>query len=312
MVVVMALGLASEPARAEGGRIEGAKASVRPQPATRSTSTGSASRPSQARSQVRGQTSTTRVHHRPAPSSRGGPAGPMRVSYQVVRRRPAPAAVAPPKSMGPTTQPLRLDEDPPRPPFRRHAHRWPYEARKRGWVVDPWTSSDREHRRVAGRASAEASYLYRGLWRTGFAARVGTPRLDVDTQMSFYYEAPTREALYLGDTSLSFAPVALPQVVWRVGTGLRYMLDAKLPGSSGAREYAAGWNLNTSIDVFPGPPFVLSARLDRGMLYRTPVFRARATVGLIRERYELFVGYDHLQIERTALGGPLAGLRAWL
>ena len=42
------------------------------------------------------------------------------------------------------------------------------------------------------------------------------------------------------------------------------------------------------------------------------MFRARATVGLVRERFELFAGYDHLQIERTALGGPLVGIRAWL
>lgn len=232
------------------------------------------------------------------------------VTYRVVRRHPAPA-VPPPESLGETPRPPQLDEEPPRPPFRRHVHRWPYEGRTRGWVVDPWTSSDREHRRLAGRVGVEGSYLYRGLWRSGVSARIGSPRLDVDTQMSFYYEAPSRDALYLGDTSLSFAPVALPQVVWRVGMGARYMLDARLPGS-GAREYAAGWNMNTSIDVFPGPPFVLSARLDRGLLYRTPVFRARATIGLVRERFELFAGYDHLQIERVALGGPLVGLRAWL
>jgi len=129
--------------------------------------------------------------------------------------------------------------------------------------------------------------------------------------MSFYLEAPARDAVYLGDTTLNLAPIALPQVVWRVGMGVRYMLDARLPGS-GPREYAAGWNMSTSLDIFPGPPFVLSARLDRGMLYETPVWRARATVGLVHKRVELFTGYDHTQIERTALGGPLLGLRAWL
>lgn len=213
--------------------------------------------------------------------------------------------------MGRSPAPPQLDEPPPRPAFERHALRWPYEARKRGWVADPWLPHDEGHRRLAGRASVEGSYLFRGVWRSGFAARVGSPRLDVDTQMSLYYEAPQRDALYLGDTSLNFAPVALPAVVWRVGMGARYMLDARLPGA-GAREYAAGWNLSTSIDVFPGAPFVISARLERGTLYRTPVLRARATVGVVRKRFELFAGYDHLQIERVALGGPLLGLRAWL
>jgi hypothetical protein len=117
--------------------------------------------------------------------------------------------------------------------------------------------------------------------------------------------------MYLGDTGLNFAPVALPRLVWRVGAGARYMLDARMPGA-GPREYAMGWNFSTSIDAFPRSPFVLSARVDRGTLYRTPVWRARATAGLVAKRFELFAGYEHTQIERIALGGPLLGLRLWL
>jgi len=190
-------------------------------------------------------------------------------------------------------------------------NRWPYEARRPGWVVDPWKGNGAEHRRVAGRLSAEGAYLFKGLWRTGMAARLGTARVDVDTQLSFYLDAPRRDALYLGDTGFHLAPVALPQLVWRVGLGARYMLDARLPGA-GPREYALGWNFSTSLDAFPGRPFVISARLDRGTLYHTAVWRGRATVGMVRERFELFAGYEHTQIERVALGGPLLGLRAWL
>lgn len=217
----------------------------------------------------------------------------------------------PPEALGPGSSVPDLDKPPARAPFVRYANRWPYEARRQGWVVDPWKGNDHEHRRVAGRVAVEGAYLYRGLWRSGLAARVGSPRVDVDTQLSFYVEPAQPDALYLGDTSLAFAPVALPGIVWRVGLGARYMADARLPGS-GPREYAAGWNLSTSLDAFPGQPFVISARLDRGTLYQTPVWRARATVGLVRRRFELLAGYDHTQIEHVALGGPLIGLRAWL
>ena len=178
-------------------------------------------------------------------------------------------------------------------------------------MVDPWTGNATEHRRIGARLAAEGSYLYRGLVRSGVSGRLGTARLDVDSQLSFYLQTPARDALYLGDTTLNFAPVVLPQLVWRVGLGARYMLDARLPGA-GPREYAAGWNVSTSLDAFPGKPWVLSARVDRGMLYQTPVWRARATVGMIYRRVELFAGYDHTQVEKVSLGGPLVGLRAWL
>lgn len=231
-------------------------------------------------------------------------------TYYVVRQRPAPA-VPPPVALR-TEEPLELEEPPARPPFQRLVGRFPYEARRAGWVVDPTKANLKEHRRISGRAAVEGSYQFGGLWRSGFAARIGSPRLDVDTQMSFYIESDRSDAMYLGDTTLNFAPVALPGVVWRVGLGARYMLDARLPGEPGAREYAAGWNFSTSLDVFPGKPFVISARLDRGMLYETPVWRARGTVGMVYRRFELFAGYDHTQIKNVALGGPMLGLRAWL
>jgi len=229
----------------------------------------------------------------------------------VVVRRAPPQAVPPPVTLGPEPQPLNLQGPPPEPPFRRYVHRWPYERRSSGWVVDPWKGGQEDHRRVTGRLEAEGAYLYRGLWRSGLAARVGTARVDVDSQMSFYLDVPHRDALYLGDTTFNFAPVAEPRVVWRVGAGARYMLDARVPGT-GPREYAMGWNFSTSLDAFPRKPFVISARLDRGTLYHTPVWRARASVGVVRERFELYAGYEHTQVERIPLGGPTLGLRLWL
>ena len=92
-------------------------------------------------------------------------------TYYIPRQAPPPA-VPPPEALGPQTTQPDLDRPPPRPPFTRYANRYPYEARRDGWVVDPWKGNAKEHRRLAGRASLEGAYLYRGLWRSGVAARV--------------------------------------------------------------------------------------------------------------------------------------------
>jgi len=314
MVGTMALAgaLASE-ARAGGGRLEETRSSVRPpSPAPPPTARPPVRPPNEVSnidySRVTTSPSGTRIYTRPAPDLGSGA---TRVTtYTVVRRRPAPQAVPPPQAMR-SSERLDLEAPPPRPAFQRFVGRFPYESRRSGWVIDPWEGNPKEHRTVSGRIAAEGSYQYRGLWRTGVSARVGSPRVDVDTQLSFYIEPAERDGMYLGETMLNFAPVALPGIVWRVGVGTRYMADARLPGS-GPREFAAGWNVGTSLDVFPGNPFVISARVDRGTLYRTPVWRARATIGVVRRHIELFVGYDHTQVERVSLGGPLLGLRAWL
>lgn len=297
--LLLGLGTPISEAQAGPGRLEQTRGQVRPPPPpTRSAAPSRAvtSRPTSGSYRPAYRTTTTTTVR-------------TRSTYRNQRYH-APGAVAPPRSLGRSTPP-KLDAEPPRPPFRRLVARYPYEARQDGWVVDPFAPPRAEHRRVAGRLSAEGSYQYRGLLRSGFAARVGSARVDVDTQLSFYYEAPTQDALYLGDTSLNFAPVALPHVVWRVGLGARYMVDGRLPGQ-GTREYAAGWNFTSSIDIFPARPFIISARVDRGVLYETPVWRGRATVGINYKHVELFAGYDHTQVFRVALGGPLVGLRVWL
>ncbi len=299
LAAMVVLGLPVATAHA-GGRLEGTRAAVRPAP---SSAGASARRPPE---------SPARVYVRPAPAPRRPPATTTRTTTTVAVYRVPPRAVPPPAPLGPEPAPLSLQGPPPKPPVQRFVHRWPYEGERSGWVVDPWTGGTKaEHRRAAGRLEAEGAYLYKGLWRTGLAARVGSPRVDLDSQLSLYADLPHRDALYLGDTSVNFAPIAQPRVVWRVGVGARYMLDAHLPGPD-PREYALGWNFNTSLDAFPLAPFVISARLDRGTLYQTPVWRARATVGVVRERFELYAGYEHTQVERVPLGGPALGLRVWL
>lgn len=304
MAAVMLVG--GPASSAQAGRLEAARASVRPPPpANRAPTPTASSRPPHTSS------GPVRVHTVSAPPATAR--GSRTVTYVIVRRAP-PVAVPPPVALGPQPEALSLQGPPPHPappPIQRFVQRWPYERGTTGWVVDPWDPKAAEHRRVSGRLEAEGAYLYKGLWRTGVAGRVGTARLDVDTQLSFYLDRPHQDALYLGDTSLNFAPVARPRLVWRLGLGARYMLDARLPGA-GPREYAAGWNVSTGLDAFPVRPFVISARVDRGTLYQTPVWRARATIGVVRERFELYAGYEHTQIDRVALGGPALGLRLWL
>ena len=305
MVAATVALLGATTAEASGGRLEAARASTTQSAAT-APSRSHAARP------VR---TTTRRFDPNRPYPYGRVTTPRRygthvVTYRVVRTR-TPAPNPAPQPLGPAAEAPRLNEAPARPPFRRYAHRYPYEARTSGWVANAWKPDLETDRAVAGRVTAEGSYLFGGLVRSGFSARFGSPRVQADTQLSSYLDLNHRDTLFLGDTTLSLAPIALPQIVWRVGVGARYMFDATFPPTAAAPR-ALGWNMSTGVDVFPGSPFVLSARIDRGQLGVAPVWRARATAGLIRKRFELFAGYDHTQIDRVALGGPLLGLRAWL
>ena len=50
---------------------------------------------------------------------------------------------------------------------------------------------------------------------------------------------------------------------------------------------------------------------DAGAVECVGIFHTRATAGVIWRRYELFTGYDYLNIGGVDLQGMLAGLRLW-
>ena len=203
---------------------------------------------------------------------------------------------------------------PPPPPSRNTVprySRYPYVERQEGYVQHvPAHGPGAKGRIVAGQVAGEGAYAGDGVWRSGLALRLAYMRVGLDSNLSFYIDRGRTDALYLGSTNLILAPVMRPHVMWWVGGGANYMLDGRVPGQ-GRREYAAGYNFTSSVDVFPFSPIVLSGRFDVGTIHAARVMSARATVGIVLRGFELYGGYEAKKVGDVPLHGPMVGIRAW-
>ena len=169
-------------------------------------------------------------------------------------------------------------------------------------------------RRSAANASVEGAYLYDDVWRGAASLRVAFVPVEIVSRTSYLVEAPEGDpvdAMYLGDAAIMFVPAREREYTVRIGGGIRYMIDGRTPGL-GRRDYAMGFDFGAGFDLFPRRPLVVSGRVDAGHLWKAWVLQARATVGVIAGPIELYAGYDHLQIARARLGGPVLGVRGWL
>jgi hypothetical protein len=195
------------------------------------------------------------------------------------------------------------------PKSARFRH-YPYEGDTSDYLFAA-RPQDPRTRRWAGQAWSEGAWQGRGLWRTAGGLRIDTSVIGFDGDLSYYLEPAANDALYLGTANLSLIPFRGPHGLFRVGGGINTMIDGRVPGE-GHREYALGWNVTTSLDLFPAWPVVISARADVGQLYQAVMARGRASVGVMLWRMEIFGGYEHTQVGRVALAGPMLGIRLWL
>jgi hypothetical protein len=193
------------------------------------------------------------------------------------------------------------------PRYRRH----PYAERSEGYIVrESVHEKNPRGRLVAGQVAGEGAYAGDGVWRSGVQLRLSAGRFGLDSNLSFYLDQGLRDALYLGSTNVIFAPVMRPHVLWWVGGGANYLIDGRDP-RQGGREYAAGYNVTSSVDVFPFSPFVLSGRVDAGTIHAARVMSARASVGVVLRGFELYGGYELKTVGDVPLHGPMVGVRAW-
>ena len=197
---------------------------------------------------------------------------------------------------------------PPPPPMR--FRRYPYEGGGSGYLF-PLQPGDTAARKRAGRVWAEGAWQGRGLWRSGGGLRIDGQIFGFDGDLSYYLEPAANDALYLGTANVSFIPVHAKRGLLRLGGGINTMIDGRVPGE-GHREYALGWNVTSSFDVFPVWPVVISARADLGRLHRAWMGRASATLGVMMWRMEIYGGYEHTQVGRVGMGGPTVGIRLWI
>ena len=66
-----------------------------------------------------------------------------------------------------------------------------------------------------------------------------------------------------------------------------------------------------SADIFLAEPWCWTHSIDWGTIGHAELFRYRTTVGFAWNRFEPFVGYEYLDIDRTHLNQFVAGLRLW-
>jgi hypothetical protein len=72
-----------------------------------------------------------------------------------------------------------------------------------------------------------------------------------------------------------------------------------------------GFNFTYAVDVYPARPWVVSSELDWGTLGDTSLFHLRLTAGVLLAGFEVFAGYDYLDVGHAAFAGPVAGMRLW-
>jgi len=152
----------------------------------------------------------------------------------------------------------------------------------------------------------EDSNDFSGLNRANGRLLVDTcTRFGLQTSWSYLNEqlCGCHDSLLLGEMNLVFRFAQSERMQMRTGLGARVLADA--------HDSTWGFNFLYGADLFPVKPVVLSGELEAGSLGSAGVFHARATMGLLYKRYEIYAGYDFLLIGSVGLQGPVLGFRLW-
>jgi hypothetical protein len=173
----------------------------------------------------------------------------------------------------------------------------PYTGYSRHFGKPDWTT----------RVSLDASNDFDGLTRVNGRLLLHLRgRFGLDTGWTYLHErlpGDRSDNLVLGDANLVLRFAQNEQWQFRTGLGARVLAD-----QGNAR---FGFNFTYGADFFPAKPFVFSGDIDLGTLGSAGVVHGRLTGGITRNGWELFAGYDYLQIGRVDLQGPVVGLRYW-
>jgi hypothetical protein len=186
---------------------------------------------------------------------------------------------------------------------------YPYAADQPGYLrFDPGDEDGPGHLRTrAGRFSLDYGTNFDHLERYGFDLTTETSsrfgfRLHSDT-FSEHYSCGCYNDFEVADVDLTYRFAQCSWLQMYAGVGLR-MIDTSVKDHY-------GYNFTYGADLFPVKPVVLSLQLDAGEVEDVGIFHVRSTVGVLWRRFELFTGYDYLNIGGFDLQGMLAGLRLW-
>jgi hypothetical protein len=161
---------------------------------------------------------------------------------------------------------------------------------------------------LAAQVRAEGGYVLGGVYRGAIGARLMTPvRLELDFNVDGFAEplqGGTVDRATFGNVHLGFRFAQSEAVQFRTGFGYE--------------QYADERGIEPGIDFFYGLEAELGAHLildlggNLGSAGEAFVAQARATLGVMIGRFEIYGGYDHVSIGGVPLGGPALGVRAWL
>lgn len=131
-------------------------------------------------------------------------------------------------------------------------------------------------------------------------------RWGIDTEANYLREqslGQQHDRLWLGDANVVYRFAQSPQVQLRTGVGLNWLAD----------EFGSDWGFNFTYggDYFPADPWILSAEIDWGKLGCAGLFHGRTSVGVHFRRWEVYVGYDYLDVGDTQINSAVSGLRLW-
>lgn len=123
-------------------------------------------------------------------------------------------------------------------------------------------------------------------------------RLGIDTEFYYRHEdgSPT-DSLWTGDFNVTWRFAQSEPLQFRAGLGFNWLADRQ------QEDY--GFNFTYGADLFPGDPWVLSSTIDWGRLDDATLFHGRTTIGVTRNGWGLYTGYDYFNV-----GG--AGLHSWI
>jgi hypothetical protein len=160
---------------------------------------------------------------------------------------------------------------------------------------------------LALRISLENGHDFADLNRVGGQVILETrSRLGLHTSWNWYHENLGRgrsDETFLTDLNLTIRFAQSERVQMYAGLGARILADQY--------DADAGFNAIYGADFFPVRPLVLSWQIDGGSLGSAGVFHTRGSVGVLLRNWELFAGYDYLDIGGIDLQGPLIGVRGW-
>ncbi len=192
--------------------------------------------------------------------------------------------------------------------------RYPYRCDLPGYMATdqdevrqfyPWLAE--EHYDWLLRTRVEYGDSFNDLSRIGGQVLLDSAsRWGIDTQFDYFHEdlaGGVSDDLWLGDANLVFRFAQSPKLQMRTGLGLNWLSDTV--GTD------VGFNFTYGGDLFIANPWVASAEIDWGRLGNAGLFRGRTTLGVQFHRWEIYTGYEYLDVGRTQINSLISGIRLW-